>query len=552
MGRKQKNRKKDSDFLLQGAILASAGIITRIIGIAYRVPLTYIIGDEGMGFYGYAFEVYSIALLLSSYSLPLAVSKLVSARVAQKEDRNAIRVFLCALLFAAVSGLMISLIIGFGAGGIAGGLMSAPFSKYALRVLAPGLFIVAIMGVLRGYFQGMGTMMPTAASQIIEQVVNAIVSLIAASYLLKVGAGVAKAKGNDLYKSAYAAAGGTLGTVIGALAGAGFLLFILFCFKKSMKRKYQADRSHKTESYQHIFKIILITIAPVILSTAIYNISQVIDQVIFSKIMAAQGHAEKEYVALLGIFTGKYNTLINVPLAMANALASSVIPSLTAAVAIKNREQIYKKIQLTVRFAMLIAIPSFVGYLALSSPLMQLLFGDARKTPALMLALGSVTVVFYCLSTVTNAVLQGLNHMTTPVKNAAISLGIHIVSLLLMLVVFKWNIYAIVAGNIVFSLSMCILNAKAIYKYSGYVQEKKNTFIKPLIAAGIMGAVTFVFHKLFDLIIGGRIATVLALLVAVAVYAVCVLKIGAFTEGELLAMPKGSSIVNLAKKFRLI
>ena len=94
MGRKQKNRKKDSDFLLQGAILASAGIITRIIGIAYRVPLTYIIGDEGMGFYGYAIEVYSIALLLSSYSLPLAVSKLVSARVAQKEDRNAIRVFL--------------------------------------------------------------------------------------------------------------------------------------------------------------------------------------------------------------------------------------------------------------------------------------------------------------------------------------------------------------------------------------------------------------------------------------------------------------------------
>ena len=142
--------------------------------------------------------------------------------------------------------------------------------------------------------------------------------------------------------------------------------------------------------------------------------------------------------------------------------------------------------------------------------------------------------------------------MTTPVKNAAISLGIHIVSLLLMLVVFKWNIYAIVAGNIVFSLSMCILNAKAIYKYSGYVQEKKNTFIKPLIASGIMGAVTFVFHKLFDLIIGGRIATVLALLVAVAVYAVCVLKIGAFTEEELLAMPKGSSIVNLAKKFRLI
>ena len=196
MASSQKKKQKSGDFLIQGAILASAGMITRIIGIAYRVPLTYIVGDEGMGFYGYAFEVYSIALLLSSYSLPLAVSKLVSARMAKGEKRNAIRVFLCALVFACAVGLLISLIIGFGAGGISTYLMSAPFSRYALRVLAPGLFIVAIMGVIRGYFQGMGTMLPTAVSQIIEQIVNAIVSLMAASYLLKVGTAIAKARKN--------------------------------------------------------------------------------------------------------------------------------------------------------------------------------------------------------------------------------------------------------------------------------------------------------------------------------------------------------------------
>lgn len=552
MSSQQKKKRKDSDFLLQGAILASAGIITRIIGIAYRVPLTYIIGDEGMGFYGYAFEVYSIALLLSSYSLPLAVSKLVSARIAKRENRNALRVFLCALIFAGFSGMLVSLIIGFGAGGIAEGLMAAPFSKYALRVLAPGLFIVAIMGVVRGYFQGMGTMMPTAVSQIIEQIVNAAVSLIAASYLLKVGTEVAKAKGDDLYASAYAAAGGTLGTVIGAIGGCVFLFIILYGYRNNMRRQYRADRNTRTESYERIFKILLLTIAPVILSTAIYNISQVMDQVLFSKIMAAQGHAEKDYVALLGIFTGKYNTLINVPLAMANALASSVIPSLTGAVAIGDRGQIYKKIQLTVRFAMLIAIPSFVGYLVLASPIMQLLYGDARKTPAMMLIIGAVTVVFYSLSTVTNAILQGMNRMTAPVKNAAISLGVHIVTLLIMLIFFKWSIYSIVVGNIVFSICMCILNARAIYQTCGYVQEKKNTFVKPLAASAVMGIVTFGFYQLFNFLIGGRIATICAILIAVMIYGVCILKIGTFTEEELYAMPKGALIVRTGKKLHLI
>ena len=261
--------------------------------------------------------------------------------------------------------------------------------------------------------------------------------------------------------------------------------------------------------------------------------------------MAAQGNAESRIMwRLLGIFTGKYNTLINVPLAMANALvSSSVIPSLTAAVSVGDREQIFKKIQLTVRFAMLIAIPSFVGYLVLASPIMQLLYGDDRSTPALMLSIGSITVVFYCLSTVTNAILQGLNRMTTPVKNAAVSLGIHLVSLLIMLIFLKWSIYSIVVGNIIFSLSMCILNAAAIKRACGYVQEKEQTFVRPLIASAVMGIVTLGAHWLFNTLIGGRIATVLAMLIAVIVYGAGILLLGALTEEEMRSLPRGAVLI---------
>ena len=210
-------KKKNSSFLMQGIILAAAGIITRLIGIAYRIPVNNILGDEGQGFYGCAFSIYNIALLLTSYSLPLAVSKLVSARVSKKEYKNAMRIFKGALLFAIIVGAVVGIIVFVGAEFIAGEIMSLKLSAYALRVLAPGLFIVAVMGVVRGFFQGMGTMVPTALSQIVEQIVNAIVSIIGASYLLEMGKKVKEAKENTSVPYAYGAAGGTLGTVSGAL-----------------------------------------------------------------------------------------------------------------------------------------------------------------------------------------------------------------------------------------------------------------------------------------------------------------------------------------------
>ena len=194
MGAEQK--KKNSSFLLQGMILAAAGIVTRLIGIAYRIPVNNILGDEGQGCYGCAFSIYNIALLLTSYSLPLAVSKLVSARVSKKEYKNAMRIFKGALLFALIVGALVGILVFVCSDYIAGNIMSLKFSAYALRVLAPGLFIVAIMGVIRGFFQGMGTMVPTALSQIVEQIVNAFVSIIGASYLLEMGKKAVESKKN--------------------------------------------------------------------------------------------------------------------------------------------------------------------------------------------------------------------------------------------------------------------------------------------------------------------------------------------------------------------
>lgn len=549
----KKSKKRKDDFLIQGAILAIAAVVTKIIGVVYRIPLTNILGDEGNGFYGYAFEVYSLALILSSFSFPIAVSKLVSTRMAMRQRRNAFRVFLCALVFSIVVGAFVAIVIFFGADALSTHLMAAPLSVYALKVLAPGLFIVSIMGVLRGYFQGLGTMVPTAISQIIEQIVNAVISLVGASLLFKFGLKAAQRKHDDLLGPAYGAAGGTVGTIMGALAGFLFLVFVLSIFQHVIRRQLRADKTSHKESYSRILKILVLTVLPVIFSSAIYNINQLLDLTLFNKIMAAQGFGEKEYMALQGIYTGKYILLINVPLAMANGLAASVIPSLTAAVTAHNKLQIHSKINQTIRFTMLVAIPCFVGFAVLASPLMVLLYNDSSKTPAMLLALGAITVIFYCWSTVSNSILQGLDKMSSPAKNAGISLVVHVIALLIMLIVLKWNIYALVVSNIVFSVCMCTLNVRDIHKASGYKQEIENTFIKPLIAAVIMGIVTYVVYSVLHLIFPGRVAaTMISVIIAVAVYAASILKLGTLSEREIKDLPQGYKVLRICRRLHLL
>ena len=556
---KTKGRAKKDDYIVQGSILAAAAVLTKIIGVVYRIPLTNILGDEGNGFYGYAYQVYAIALMISSFSLPTAVSKLVSVRLAKRQKRNAFRVFLCSLAFAVGVGLFISLTIFLGAGMISTHAMKSPLSVYALRVLAPCILVVAFLGVFRGffqgfgYFQGMGTMIPTAISQIIEQIVNAVVSIVGASVLFGIGTKAGAEKGKELLGPAYGAAGSTLGTVAGSLAGLLFLLFVMILYKKVIRRQLKRDRSQNVESYSFILKALLFTAIPVVFSTAVYNINQIIDLTIFNHVMEAQGYVEKEYMALQGIYTGKYDTLINVPMAIANALGTSVVPSLTAVVTNGTRKQVHSKINQTLRITMVVAIPSCIGYFVLASPIMVLLYNDRSTTPAHLLMMGAIVVVLYGLSSVTNSILHGLNYMTSPAKNAGVALVIHLAAFVLMMTVFKMNVYALVGGNIVFALAMSILNLIKIRKVSGFRMDLLSTFGKPFTAAAIMGVISYGVFRLFDLLVGGRVLPVLvSLIVAVLVYAVVLLKIGTLSEDDILDLPMGGKILRAAKKFHLM
>ena len=551
-----KSSKKDSNFLVQGSILAAASIVSRIIGLLYRLPMTDIIGDTGNNYYSCAFEIYNIMLIISSYSLPLAVSKLVSARIAKGQRKQAYQVFKGALIFATIAGLIVSLIVYLGAEYFTA-MLQTPLSIFALKILAPVLIIVALLGVFRGFFQGLGNMIPSAISQIIEQIVNAIVSIWAAYVLYQYGTKIGNVLGNpEKYGAAFGAAGGTLGTNIGAVSALLFMLFVFYAYMRVFKKKMRRERNVEVDSFAYIMKILVITIIPVLLSSTIYNISGILDQGIFKNIATLQGYKPEEIDVWWGVFSGKYKVLINVPISIASAMAASSVPSLAASFAEGNKEAVNNQINAAIRFIMVIAIPCCVGLAVLAKPIFSLLFPSTIATldmATTMMWAGSVAVIFYSLSTLTNGLLQGIDQMKIPVKNAAISLVAHLFLLIFLMLVFRLNIYAVIIANAFFAFLVCILNSIALARYVGYKQEIVKTFVIPAVASLAMGVIAYGAYALCHMITkSNMISIIFSIIFAVITYAVTLLLLKGLSEEEIRKFPKGYLLVEVAKKFGLL
>ena len=559
MARRSKNG--DASFIMQGSILAIASIVSRIVGLLYRVPLTATIGDSGNGYYAAAYEIYNIILLISSYSIPLAVSKLVSARIAKGHVKDATRVLHGALIFAFISGGLAAGVVYFGAEFFTGVILKKSLAAIALKVLAPTLLVVAILGVFRGFFQGLGTMIPSAISQIGEQIVNAIVSVVAANALFSYGKKVGGVLGDvDEYAAAFGAAGGTLGTSTGAFFALIFILFIFYAFSKMLKKMVKRDKHRSTESYFEIFSVLILTILPVLLSTTVYNISSLIDQGIFNNVSLLQGYSEKESNALFGIFAGKYRVLINVPLAIASAMATSIVPSLTSAFNSGDEKLVRKQVNMGNRFVMIVAFPCAVGMMVLSSPIMQLLFNDSSRTASMMFVIGGCSIVFYSLSTLSNAILQGIDRMIIPVKNAFIALVAHVLVLLALMFIFDLNIYAVVIANAFYALMMCFLNQSAVLRYSGAYIDIRRVVLAPFEASAIMGVIVLLMYKTFNALfalalsvrIANAIACLLSILIGAIVYFLALFFFKGIDEETLLKFPGGARLCDIAYSLHLL
>lgn len=550
----ERNRRSDN-FIMQAGILAAAGIISRIIGLLYRSPLTEVIGEVGMGYYQAAYSFYSIVLLISSYSIPAAISKVIAEKLGRREYRNAHRVFLCAMGYVLVVGLIASLFLYFGAG-----LFVKPEAIGVLRVFAPTIFIYGILGVLRGYFQAHKTMVQTSCSQVLEQIANAVISILAAYLLIKSAMGTMEIpvdEAGQVTRASYGAMGSALGTGAGVLVALLFMGGIYALNRGVIHRRIARDKHTEVDSYGDILRTITAVVTPFILSTAVYNLSTSLNTAIYTKIFPAMKELDGMTIDYTwGIFSGLALTISNIPIAFSSAMASAMLPSVAQTVAAEHTEELQGKIGTAVKTIMVISIPCAVGLFVLAKPLTFLLFPrpDEVVTLAgrLLMAL-SLSVIFYALSTLSNTVLQGLGKVNVPIINAGVALVVQTVVAILLLAFTGADIYAIAIANVVYSGVMCVLNQWSLYKAIGYKQEWIRSFLLPALAAVFMGGSAYVVYEiLFLLTASMRISVIPAVIVAVAVYFVALIKLRGLTEEEMRKMPKGQMLVKLAKKCRLL
>lgn len=550
------DKKRKDGFILQAGILAAASIICRIIGLLYKGPLTAVIGDEGNGYYGTAYTIYTIILLVSSYSIPSAIAKVLAQRLALKEYRNAQRIFKCALVYVMVVGGVASLVLFIWAPSFVMG-NSVP----VLRVFAPTIFFYGLLGVLRGYFQAHRTMLQTSVSQILEQILNAAVSIGMAYSLMQVAV---SAGGDSSTQAMYGAIGSALGTGSGVVIALLFMAAIYMMNRKTIKRRIAHDRSSEEESYKDIFKMMMAVVTPFILSTCIYNLVTSLNQTIYLKMMV--NIKQMDVIAATtsyGVLSQKAVTISNIPIALASAMSSAIVPTIASTYAQGAVKQTRKKVASAIKVTMLISVPAAMGICVLSKPVMMALFPQAEYLDmASKLLMGlAVTVVFYGLSTLTNAVLQGIGKVNTPVINAVVSLVIQTAILVPLLYYTDMGIYAVMIVTVVYSLLMCILNNIFMRKYLDYRQELDKTFARPLFASVIMGAVAYGVYEggaylLKSVMQSIYLVNLIALAFAVGIgglmYFVLVIKLKAVKESDLKSLPKGTLFIKTARKMRLL
>ena len=540
---------------MQAGILAMASMIVRVIGLLYRAPLTAIIGDEGNGYYGTAYNIYTIILMVSSYSMPSAISKLMAQKLAVGEYRNANRVFRCALTYGVLVGLVGSGLLFFGAR-----FLVPDVAVCVLQVFAPTVFLFGILGSMRGYFQAKGSMVPTSVSQILEQLANAVVSIAAAWLLMQTAVGA-----DPTRRAQLGAMGSALGTGAGVLIA---LLFMVFCFRRSKegrKAEILSDVTGKEEKYRIFLRDTVLVITPFMLSGVIMNLTTSLNQTIYMRMLIdLKGAGETATTTLYGIFSNKAVVISNIPISIATAVSSAIIPGISAAYARRDETGARRQVGNAIRITSIIAIPSAVGLAVLARPITMLMFPqmESLELASSLLSLLAVTVIFYSISTITNAALQSIGRMNLPLVSAGIALVVQTVVLVALLRFTDLDVRALVLVSILYSVMIFAVNQYYLRRFLGIRQDVRRDYLQPLVCAALMGAAAKAVYYLVSMAaepvenlpkgfyFRNLAATAAALLAAVLVYGYTMVRSGTIRRKDLLSMPKGQSLVRLMEKLR--
>ena len=525
-------------FVKGAIILGVSGIIIKLMGAFFRIPLANWIGDTGMGYYHTAYPVYVMLLTLSTAGLPTAIARLVSERTTEKNHREAYRIFKLSFLLMMAIGVL-SFIIFMAATPMFLSLVKEPKAAFAVHAIAPALLLVPAMTALRGYFQGLQDMTPTAMSQIFGQLTRVVGGLGLAWFLVRFGL-------------EYAAAGATFGATIDAIFGTLVIGGIFLYRRQGILRKCEDTCADAVrEPAPAILKTVVFIAVPITIGAAIMPIMSNIDLVIVLRRLVSTGYTEEAANSLYGQLSGFAAVVANFPPVLTQALAASIVPAIAAALKDKDIPFLKYNVELGMRTAMLTGIPCAVGLFIMAKPIMLLLYPkqvESALNAAACLEIFAIGIIFLSAVQTLTGILQGIGRQGIPVRNLAVGALLKIIITYILTGFYDINVKGAAIGTVCAYFIAAGLDLIAVIKYTGVKFNVSITYIRPAMASICMGAVVWTVYHLVNMNFGNTVSTLSAIICGVFTYIILVFVFKAITVEDLEKMPKGKRLAKLASK----
>ena len=515
------------------SILGLAGLICKVVGVLYRIPLAAYIGGEGLGIYQKVFPAYNLLLTISSAGIPVAISRMVAHHVTRDDPRSARHIFRIAALWLTVLGTVTTLLLMLLSGNLAQNV-GTPAAKAGYIAIAPSLFFVCVMSAFRGYMQGHRHMLPTAVSQLIEQVGKVAVALPLAVIGMKRGG------------PALGAAGALLGT---SMAEGAALVYMMITHKRARAEFAALPQDSRAESLstKGISKRLLFISIPITLGACIVPLAGLIDSFMLTDLMEAGGMDATEALVRYGLYSGMVITLINVPTALAMAMSTNLVPAISSALARNDRAAAARESATGLRVAMLIGLPCSVGMSLLAKPLLYVFYSASYTAQQLdvaasLLNVSAMTIVLFTVVQATSGILQGCGKQRIPMYTLMAGVVCKVILNYVLVGIPGFDIHgAPIASLVCYTVSM-VPNLYYVVKYTGCRFSLKDLILRPGAATLIMGAAVyalwqFVFTE--KMLSSGRGLLLIAVMICVgagiAVYAVCAVAFKAVKKEDIPA-----------------
>jgi len=532
------------------AILGTANIVVKLLAFIYIPFQTRILGNIGNGIVADGMNVYLFLYSLSNAGLPNAISKLVSEQTTKGNFKAAQKILKCAFMVLLILGVAVALFLALGANQIAEKLLDDPDAALMLVTISPTLIFTSVSCALRGYFQGRQDMAPVAISNVLEQLLNSIFTVVFAWLLVK-------------YGLRYGAAGTTIGTLVGGIGAAIFLCFFFFRIsgrqlKKEMKHPSpSAPRITTSEVYRQILKYSL----PAILNTVAVCAASLIDSFnCKTRLVASHAYSQQSALALFGVYSYQYQRLFTLAIAFSTALVTAMIPSISEALALKDRSLVKHRIGKSYKAIYLITVPSIFGIAFLAEPLIMLIFPSA-VTGADLVVFGIWTAILMTIQYVQTAILIGAGKPAAPSVNLIIGMAIKTALNYILIAIPEINIKGAIIGNAVGWLVAIVLNQTSIRKQFSFQIHFIRKLIYPTLASTIMGMGSYLIYQGADWlllkaiphpVLANDIAVFLAAVFGAGIYFGMMVLIRGVTKDEILQLPMGAKIYRMAVKIPLL